>query len=621
MDQTTDDNMPTHTKSINTNMPTSMININTNQPPTTISQPPKQPKPTTQQYNLFPEQQQLYILQQELLKQETILSSFKNDSPEHHRTANEELTTWQQSQVNEMNESINVIKRKNEERKQKLFDVDSNSAMGGVSGNNKEEVMLCGTASDLTTNNNNNNNNHNMMNVQQQQQFIPEPLKLPSKRHPISRRGGNVANNGGRLTQSLNNEQQQNYTSYEQRPYSSSFTYGQTPFQYEQQQQQGYGYGGDDLTTIGGMGGGVDGGDTFGRPFHSIDQQQGSTNNPQYTNMKKLFNGQVYMDKMEQYNINNESKMTRRNSIYKPNQSNNIMMSTLLTNTSYTEEVVPTNFFANISKPKKRRLNSNEMLLAMLTDTIVSPGRGSSGDKDKVALPPPPPTPTAGSSIGTQNNGNGRRESTLSPPTNLDKVTIGNVNTPTMFANYFLSNIGIKECKEDEGGDVINTMPPPPLLVGNDSVNKDSGDDVQMKEESKKKKVNQTKERKLPAVVWQPSSNSSPKPTKSIKTTDNQKPSSYIETPSSETINALSNQIKSNLSSSLASSSSSLYQTATNTTTGGDEGSSTMAKTGATQPQFALTMEASQASQQSIHDWDKKFGLRRAHSKTMRGKF
>lgn len=35
-------------------------------------------------------------------------------------------------------------------------------------------------------------------------------------------------------------------------------------------------------------------------------------------------------------------------------------------------------------------------------------------------------------------------------------------------------------------------------------------------------------------------------------------------------------------------------------------------------PQFATSMEASQFSQQSIHDWDRKFGLRRAHSKTMR---
>jgi len=604
MDQINDDNIPSYKKSINTNMPSSMININTNQPPTTISQPPT--KPTTQQYNLFPEQQQLYILQQELSKQETILSSFKNDSPEHHRTANKELTTWQQTQVNEMNESINVIKRENEERKQKLFD-DSSSTMG-VSGNNKEEVMLCGAAYDhyLTTNNNNsnNNNNHNMMMSvqQQQQQFIPEPLKLPSKRHPISSRrgGGKVSNNGGRLTQSLNNEQQQNYTkSYEQRPYSSSFTYGQAPFTYDQ--NQGYGYGGLDLTNS----------DTFGRPFGQGGYEM---SNPQ--NMNNLFNGQDYMG-MEQYNINNESKMTRRNSIYKPNQSNNIMMST----NDMVEEVVPTINFGNISKPKKRRLNSNEMLLAMLTDTIVSPGRGSSGDKDKVTLPPPPPTPTAGS-IGTQNNGNGRRESTLSPPTNLDKVTIGDVNTPTMFANYFLSNIGIKECKEDEGGDVIDTMPPPPLLVANDSVNKDSGDDVQMNEESKKKKVNQIKKKKkLPAVVWQPSSNSSPKPTKSIKDNNHPtKPSSYNETPSSEIIKALSNQIKSNLSSSLASSSSSLYQTATNTTTGGDEGSTASMST-ATQPQFALSMEASQASQQSIHDWDKKFGLRRAHSKTMRGKY
>lgn len=33
---------------------------------------------------------------------------------------------------------------------------------------------------------------------------------------------------------------------------------------------------------------------------------------------------------------------------------------------------------------------------------------------------------------------------------------------------------------------------------------------------------------------------------------------------------------------------------------------------------FATSMEASQYSQQSIHNWDTKFGLRRAHSKTMR---
>jgi len=605
MDQINDDNIPSYKKSINTNMPTSMININTNQPPTTTRQPPKS---TTQQYNLFPEQQQLYILQQELLKQETILSSFKNDSPERHNNtaSKEELTTWQQTQVNEMNESINVIKRENEERKQKLFD---NSAMGVSGGSNKEEVMLCGTANDSSASHNNTNNHNNMMSVQQQQQqqFIPEPLKLPSKRHPISRRGGKTsANSGGRLTQSLNNEQQQNYTtSYKQRPYSSSFTYGQAPFQNNQQQQQGYGYGGEDLATSSGMGGEM-GGDTFGRPFHSIDQQQGPTNP-----MNKLFNGQIYMNEMEQYNINNESKMTRRNSIYKPNQSNNIMMSTLLTNTSYMEEVVPTINFGNISKPKKRRLNSNnnEMLLAMLTDTIVSPGRGSSG----IRSPPPMPTAATNTQKALPTGGiNRRRESTLSPPTNLDKVKIGDVNTPTMFANYFLSNIGIKECKEDEGGDVINTMPPPPLLVGNNN-------DVQMNEESKKKKVNQIKKKKLPAVVWQPSSNSSPKPTKSIKDNNHPtKPSSYNETPSSEIIKALSNQIKSNLSSSLASSSSSLYQ---QTNTNNDKGSSTASMSTAAQPQFALSMEASQASQQSIHDWDKKFGLRRAHSKTMRGKF
>jgi hypothetical protein len=44
----------------------------------------------------------------------------------------------------------------------------------------------------------------------------------------------------------------------------------------------------------------------------------------------------------------------------------------------------------------------------------------------------------------------------------------------------------------------------------------------------------------------------------------------------------------------------------------------TQSKDGFSVPQFATSMEASQFSQQSIHDWDKKFGLRRAHSKTMR---
>jgi hypothetical protein len=33
---------------------------------------------------------------------------------------------------------------------------------------------------------------------------------------------------------------------------------------------------------------------------------------------------------------------------------------------------------------------------------------------------------------------------------------------------------------------------------------------------------------------------------------------------------------------------------------------------------IASVMEASQTSQQNIHDWDKQFGLKRAHSKTMR---
>jgi len=85
----------------------------------------------------------------------------------------------------------------------------------------------------------------------------------------------------------------------------------------------------------------------------------------------------------------------------------------------------------------------------------------------------------------------------------------------------------------------------------------------------------------------------------------------HVITPSSATISALSAEIKLSMksSSTQVSYASSDARSADNDSED-DEASFV--------PNFASTMEASQQSQQSIHDWDRRFGLRRAHSKTMR---
>ena len=102
--------------------------------------------------------------------------------------------------------------------------------------------------------------------------------------------------------------------------------------------------------------------------------------------------------------------------------------------------------------------------------------------------------------------------------------------------------------------------------------------------------------------------------TESSKT---KKPINHIPTPSSATISALSREVQSKMMQQISSSSTTVSNKSQ------DDASSTTAAAATIMediPQFASSMEASQASQQSIHDWDRKMGLRRAHSKTMRGK-
>jgi len=101
--------------------------------------------------------------------------------------------------------------------------------------------------------------------------------------------------------------------------------------------------------------------------------------------------------------------------------------------------------------------------------------------------------------------------------------------------------------------------------------------------------------------------------------------SNHIITPSSATISALTAEIRSQARKqeqrkehTLSSASNDDDKTEDSSQSNQDKASSCTTSAATGLAQFASAMEASQTSQQNIHDWDKKFGLRRAHSKTMR---
>jgi hypothetical protein len=91
----------------------------------------------------------------------------------------------------------------------------------------------------------------------------------------------------------------------------------------------------------------------------------------------------------------------------------------------------------------------------------------------------------------------------------------------------------------------------------------------------------------------------------------------HIITPSSAAIVALSTEIRNQMKSSPGSNDD-LANSSPRSTGKATLDDSNRSDDSFSIPQFATSMEASQFSQQSIHDWDKKFGLRRTHSKTMR---
>jgi hypothetical protein len=232
-------------------------------------------------------------------------------------------------------------------------------------------------------------------------------------------------------------------------------------------------------------------------------------------------------------------------------------------------------------------------------------------------------------------------------PTPLDH-TKGGVeqiggDTPTLFSSYFLENaIGVGLGQEN--GLDVDAMPPPPLVQKRPSPKPSVTTEVMEETKPSPAAAAVPKKKKTvpPQQLKHSSSQGGKKKPKSKKSKD--KPpkkektpvdtSNHIVTPSSAIISGIAAEIRSQMASAASQEQSAKTFAASSTEGEAPSGNGTASvpssprennsskkaptNNGFSIPQFASAMEATQASQQAIHDWDRKFGLRRAHSKTMR---
>lgn len=297
---------------------------------------------------------------------------------------------------------------------------------------------------------------------------------------------------------------------------------------------------------------------------------------------------------------------------------------------------------------KRRRLHFNgdsplneKLMLEMLTDTVMSPKTTNTIHAQSV--------PAASTELGTSDrttHDGGRLSpfSSYAKPrflTSLSQTqvkgngTIG--NTPKMFTDLFLGtlNNGSISGGLDTSGLDVSAMSPPPLVKTTDSNSKNSSEEpiAHLAEKASLKRggglddVPRPLQAKL--IDWLPLPPRKSQPRKRLPekkksscakgqkknkdaTSDSSGPNpNHVITPSSATISALSAEIKLSMKSS-----STQESCAASDARSGDNDSDDGKAFSV--PNFASVMEASQQSQQSIHDWDRRFGLRRAHSKTMR---
>mmetsp|Transcript_1607 Transcript_1607/g.3171 ORF Transcript_1607/g.3171 Transcript_1607/m.3171 type:complete len:772 (+) Transcript_1607:132-2447(+) len=195
-------------------------------------------------------------------------------------------------------------------------------------------------------------------------------------------------------------------------------------------------------------------------------------------------------------------------------------------------------------------------------------------------------------------------------------------STPRLFANVFLDNRGI-------GNVLDNAMPPPPLFNSNNierNKNKDiSGvalldaclrsrpcdlpNSLPLPPRKSQHRYGKNGKKKQGRTKGQKKNKDGPSSSdNAVRDTSN-----HIITPTSASITALSAEVRSKMQSISSSQKGKDVESSTDRRPSDESNSD-----GAFVPKFASTMEASQASQQAIHDWDRKMGLRRAHSKTMR---
>mmetsp|Transcript_35240 Transcript_35240/g.76061 ORF Transcript_35240/g.76061 Transcript_35240/m.76061 type:complete len:705 (+) Transcript_35240:370-2484(+) len=307
-------------------------------------------------------------------------------------------------------------------------------------------------------------------------------------------------------------------------------------------------------------------------------------------------------------------------------------------------------FQHNAFDPKRRRLNfhhgqptSNEKLvLKMLTDTVVSPTTTKKIHAQSLVAD------IADSEHDTIDKPALMDGSVLSPfsryikpilhenasltplPQSRGNGYIG--NTHRMFAEFLLDSIS----GGSGGGLDVSAMPPPPLVHNIDFGNKirSEGSNVQPAEKSALKSGEtadvallsqacdsldplplprrKSQQRNFPHGKKKPSRGKGQKKSKDGTASSSSDPTSnYIITPSSATISALSAEVRLKMK-------PSFIQDRNVANSARSDGKDSNSSDVFSIPNFASAMETSQASQQAIHDWDRKFGLRRAHSKTMR---
>jgi hypothetical protein len=269
------------------------------------------------------------------------------------------------------------------------------------------------------------------------------------------------------------------------------------------------------------------------------------------------------------------------------------------------------------SQMKRRRLNSDQMMQMFLSDVIIESPHEITG-KRLLAPTSTKMTRNVGVDSGiTAANPNAGSSSSSSAGNDIiepEPFSISPVIDLGSFADFFLGTT--QEGNNTNPGDNMNTIsPPPPPPFGMKQCLPNTSDQAMNPsplppaDEATKQQANKAKDVN--------------NKTKQGTTNTPKDKSHHIITPSTAAISELTAEIRSQAKKQEQKqkkerATSPSDETQDSSESNQDDKPTTTAADAAGLAKIASVMEASQTSQQNIHDWDKKFGLRRAHSKTMR---